>query len=88
MRLECLSAERGSVELRQRPGQDKPHYRVTRRGRTVHEKVIPVARARQARVLAALTRDERVGLYNTLKKLHAAFGTFAASTPDDGAFPG
>jgi len=54
----------------------------------VHEKVIPVARARQARVLAALTRDERVGLYNTLKKLHAAFGTSAASTPDDGAFPG
>jgi len=88
MRLECRSAERGSIELRQRPGQDKPHYRVTRRGRTLHEKVIPVARAHQARVLAALTRDERVALYNTLKKLHAAFGTSAASTPDNGAFLG
>lgn len=78
--------QRGFVELRQLRGQDKPHYRVTRRGRALHDKVIPVARAHQARVLAALTQDERVVLFNTLKKLHAAFGTPAPVATDSGLF--
>jgi DNA-binding MarR family transcriptional regulator len=78
--------ERGFVDLRQRRGQDKPHYRVTKRGRTLHDKVIPVARAHQARILAVLTRDERVALYNALKKLHAVFGTPTANTPKPAAF--
>ncbi len=78
--------QRGFVELRQLRGQDKPRYRVTRRGRALHDKVIPVARAQQARVLAALTQEERVVLYTALKKLHAAFGAPAASVPDTEAF--
>jgi DNA-binding MarR family transcriptional regulator len=78
--------ERGSVDLRQRRGQDKPSYRVTRRGRTLHDKVIPVARAQQARVLAVLSRDERVAMYNALKKLHAVYGTLTASSPEPAAF--
>ncbi len=78
--------QRGFVELRQLRGQDKPRYRVTRRGRALHDKVIPVARAHQARVLAALTRNERVVLYTALKKLHAAFGTPAADVSDAGVF--
>lgn len=71
--------ERGFVELRPLRGKAKPCYRVTRKGRALHDKVIPVARAHQARVLAGLTRDERVSLYTTLKKLHAMCGAAAAS---------
>jgi len=73
-----LLQERGYVELRQPRGKDKgkgkPAYRVTRTGRTLHDKVIPVARAHQARVLAVLTREERVTLYTALQKLHALCG--------------
>ena len=49
--------ERGLVELRQLRGDDRLCYRVTRRGRVLHDKVIPVARAQQARVLDVLTKD-------------------------------
>ena len=78
--------QRGFVELRQLRGHDKPCYRVTRRGKTLHDKVIPVARAHQARVLEALTQDERVVLYQTLKKLHAAFGPHAAPVAEGDTF--
>lgn len=71
-----LLQERGYVELRQPrgKGKSKPAYRVTRAGRALHDKVIPVARAHQARVLASLTREERVTLYTALQKLHALYG--------------
>lgn len=73
--------QRGFVELRPVRGKSRPCYRVTRKGRALHDKVIPVARAYQARVLAALTHDERVNLYATLKKLHAICGTPAPAGP-------
>jgi DNA-binding MarR family transcriptional regulator len=69
--------ERGFVELRLLRGRSRSCYRVTRKGRALHDKVIPVARAHQARVLAGLTQDERVNLYTTLKKLHALCGVAA-----------
>lgn len=79
--------QRGYVELRQVRGKTKPSYRVTRSGRQLHAKVIPVARAQQARVLSALTSPERVALYTALKKLHRAFGANSALAADPDAFP-
>lgn len=79
--------QRGYVELRPLRGRSRPCYRVTRKGKALHDKVIPVARAHQARVLAALTQDERVALYTALKKLHAMCGASAAEPADAGPFP-
>lgn len=79
--------ERGYVELRQVRGKSKPCYRVTRSGRALHAKVIPVARAHQAQVLSVLTQEERVVLYTALKKLHAACGVGPAPAPEDTTFP-
>lgn len=79
--------ERGYVELRQVRGKAKACYRVTRSGRALHAKVIPVARAHQARVLSALTQTERVALYTALKKLHLAFGVASGLSADPDAFP-
>jgi DNA-binding MarR family transcriptional regulator len=84
--------ERGYVELRPMRGKGKPCYRVTRSGRALHAKVIPVARAHQVQVLSVLTQEERVVLYTALKKLHAVYGGAPAPAADAGAdavaFPG
>lgn len=79
--------QRGYVELRRVRGKAKACYRVTRSGRALHAKVIPVARAHQARVLSALTPPERVALYSALKKLHLAFGVTAGLTAEPDPFP-
>ncbi len=73
--------ERGLVEMRpdENGSKKKLDCLITRSGRALHKKVIPVARERQAKVLSVLSAEERVALYNALKKLHRLC--------DDGSVP-
>jgi DNA-binding MarR family transcriptional regulator len=50
-------------------------------GRAVHQRIVPLARAREATLLAALSAEERAQLDRILRKLSAC-----ARTLDDGAF--
>lgn len=58
------------AELIERTGKGRnTPVRLTPRGRALYEEVLPRARERQRRLLAALSVEERTALYSALEKL-------------------
>jgi DNA-binding MarR family transcriptional regulator len=56
---------------------------ITPEGKALHDRILPIARERQATLLAALDDDERAALYGALRKLTAAMDAGLPGGDDD-----
>jgi DNA-binding MarR family transcriptional regulator len=75
--------ERGYVARSDRPGDRRSFtVRLTRRGRALHDRILPISQARQRRLIGCLTERERKTFYRALDKIEALVRTQGSFTGD------